>query len=939
MNLNAPASPSTLQQAPCEKERTRIHEILFPSIKRSRIPDATSKLLSNPVRVIGLSEAEADELVGSLARVVMRFDQAVIMEDLGLDKAGQGITSRDHTLEPQEEEGSVDPASDTADPAVVKPDFAFKTKASKSKRNERTLGHRQYHAYKKELLHRHEQINEQFGPYVPHIAASLGKYIQRMPNEQLLKNSSEWESVTRWCYSYSFLANKSQRGLSRAARGLRPATTKQEPAESAPEETVSSGSAPDLALEKLNHVRLCQSAYDEYLKRMVTQALRVLTADPSEATSLAEGILQSVEKVFADAGNQLSIVRGEAHEARLPVYSKTRQMQVSALRDRSRLRLSELLALWTELSVNFGGNKPLRSVLPPETVDLGVLQLARDTYPRRSPIWDTARSHLRGLIGEPSTAAPEEQSSGSTVPEEYRVRLVTEALTQSPPVLRSLVRNAAHRGQYETVTNLWHLTKGDLERRRPEDNEESMTTLCTFLEVLLRTLSFGSHVLESQKALAEVFSCFPRPTPLPIYHTLLSVYSGRYNAAMARDLPGPSHRNEGNHMHDNLRATWDKMQAEGIAKDLEAYKIAVMGFGSHGDVEAVKRCWTDLNQDQDCKRIWNEEADSRCHFSLQHWLCKRLIEICLTEGSEDVFPPVEMVNVFISTFLNSTKVSGAAEIAVLMFESICDPKSRHKPDIVTANIMLKHYVARGDIEAMSSVMAKLSSLKLKPDVFTYTTVVEGLLKSGRREVARDTLDLMESTGIAPSPHTYGLLIGDLARAGTREDMARAEALVKRMRQAKLTPSTVTYTALLGGYYRAGMAAQGSAILRQMEKDGVDMNRVTYNMILRSILTSKEDAPSSSRTLKQAGDRTGTTEAWRSIINAMLSRGIVPNDDTWYILLSGLHRARRFEEADNAIDEMRRQEFRPGAGTALSKLIIQIQQRKLARPVIRSGRSR
>jgi len=80
---------------------------------------------------------------------------------------------------------------------------------------------------------------------------------------------------------------------------------------------------------------------------------------------------------------------------------------------------------------------------------------------------------------------------------------------------------------------------------------------------------------------------------------------------MARDLPGPSNRSEGGQMHENLRATWDKMKVEGIAKDLEAYKIAVMGFGSHGDVEAVKRCWTDLNQDQDCKRIWSEQADSR----------------------------------------------------------------------------------------------------------------------------------------------------------------------------------------------------------------------------------------------------------------------------------------------------------------------------------------
>ena len=292
-----------------------------------------------------------------------------------------------------------------------------------------------------------------------------------------------------------------------------------------------------------------------------------------------------------------------------------------------------------------------------------------------------------------------------------------------------------------------------------------------------------------------------------------------------------------------------------------------------------------------------------------------------------------MLNVFITTFLNSPKASGAADTAVGMFARICDPKTPYKPDIVTVNIMLKHYVATNDIESMSALMAKLSSLGLKPDVVTYTTIVDGLLKSGKRDVAKDTLDLMQSTGVVPSTHTYGLLIGDLARSGTKDDMARADALVKRMRLAKLTPSTVTYTALLGGYFRANMIPQALTVLKQMERDGTDMDIVTYNMVLRSIVNSNVDSHAARKAVKRVGGNGNADPSgfWRTIIDAMLARRIAPNDDTWFIALSGLHRSGRFEEGDRVIEEMQRQRFRPLPGSSLDRSIEAIRQRQPARP--------
>lgn len=232
-------------------------------------------------------------------------------------------------------------------------------------------------------------------------------------------------------------------------------------------------------------------------------------------------------------------------------------------------------------------------------------------------------------------------------------------------------------------------------------------------------------------------------------------------------------------------------------------------------------------------------------------------------------------------------------------------------------------------------MAELPSLNLRPDVITYTTIVEGLLKNGKRDVARSTLDIMEADGIAPSVQTYGLLIADLAKGGTDRDMQRAEELIKRMAFAKLRPTVITYTAMLGGYFRINNSQQGMAVLKRMERDGILMNRITYNMILRILVNNDVDGEVMRRGLKRAtrgrshfrsaGSGANLPGAWGAIVETMLSRNITPNQDTWYIILAGLQRAGRGDEAREAMMEMERQGFKVHPGTALARMVGNVQR--------------
>lgn len=148
------------------------------------------------------------------------------------------------------------------------------------------------------------------------------------------------------------------------------------------------------------------------------------------------------------------------------------------------------------------------------------------------------------------------------------------------------------------------------------------------------------------------------------------------------------------------------------------------------------------------------------------------------------------------------------------------------PNIGTVNTFLRAHGRVGDLTALAATLRTISELQLKPDVVTFTTVLDALLrKGGSGESAQDTvrkvLRIMDTFEVRPNAVTYTAMIkaslngADAANMDAvtqslsvgpkpanaepgEASMEAALVLLDRMIEARVAPTEVTYTALIGG---------------------------------------------------------------------------------------------------------------------------------------------
>jgi hypothetical protein len=561
---------------------------------------------------VGLSSAEVLEMVCIMAPLLQKLERKVVARDVKRDgfsidtEAVEAVeeTQVNDTPERPATTGADDPAGETrvGDSASGKP----KQRKLTNFRADRRLN--------LELSVRFAEISDTMGPYVPHMANSLGLYIREADPEALAENEVRLEQVARWCYVHSFDGSHMQGRSNSSLRDFHIAgkLQKKEPVLGA---NTLAGSAVGLAKERENLVRRAQSAYEELLSRWTKQAIAERAASSEAGVKAAEKILRSIEETFWDVARQLAIVNGVGIKSSVTIHVKTRQLLAGSLKERFRVPMQELLALWTRISYGFGRPEaPLRAMLPKETLNLGLIRLLRGVYPDESRIWSDAIDRSKIPATDDFAQSTEKgDEAGVSAMQAYTEQLVSSAYMRSQDHLRRIVRAAASRSDLDYVLELWKIARDRSQKDSSAMSPDNLETLCVFLQVLLRTKSFGQEAPEVGKALEEVFALFPTPTPLPIYHTILSVYSGRYNTAMAKNMPG------GDTMLGKLKVTWDRMKKDGVTRDLEAYRLAIVGFGAHGDFDAVRQCWKDLAEDEECRRLWMEQSGCKWNNPDANW--------------------------------------------------------------------------------------------------------------------------------------------------------------------------------------------------------------------------------------------------------------------------------------------------------------------------------
>lgn len=244
-----------------------------------------------------------------------------------------------------------------------------------------------------------------------------------------------------------------------------------------------------------------------------------------------------------------------------------------------------------------------------------------------------------------------------------------------------------------------------------------------------------------------------------------------------------------------------------------------------------------------------------------------------------------------------------------------------KPDIITINTALRFAAHIADVQKMNAVIASAGKLGLKPDIVTYTTLVQGLLRAEEHDLASKTLDAMKAGGIEPNERMAATLISDLAAEGTRDGLRAAEDTLRDMRRRGVKMTVFIWTALITGYFRGNWVLDGFSAMERMNKQGIRFNIVGYNALLRVVSDGERKARNDYRRSASQDLETAQLPLALKLFRQMLKEGVVPNADTYTIVLGGFLRSHRDAEALEILQDMDARGFKTNK-RALQQLVKQ-----------------
>lgn len=226
------------------------------------------------------------------------------------------------------------------------------------------------------------------------------------------------------------------------------------------------------------------------------------------------------------------------------------------------------------------------------------------------------------------------------------------------------------------------------------------------------------------------------------------------------------------------------------------------------------------------------------------------------------------------------------------------------PSIGTINTFLRAHARIGDLESLAATLRLADKLKLTPDVVTFTTLLDALLRSGG-ESATDavvkTLGIMNIMGVQPNVVTYTAMIkaclvgaeaaqldiasqsllGDAAQRKRRprsSDEVRIEAaleLLDRMLEAKVAPSEITYSALIGGCLQNPDAVAHAFATKALPRH--------YSILAKPLQRLGE----TSQQVQRWSRDTPHVSLALLLLEHMKGRGLLPTSTTFRFLIEGL----------------------------------------------------
>ncbi|KAG8699842.1 hypothetical protein FRC08_005072 [Ceratobasidium sp. 394] len=413
-------------------------------------------------------------------------------------------------------------------------------------------------------------------------------------------------------------------------------------------------------------------------------------------------------------------------------------------------------------------------------------------------------------------------------------------------------------------------------------------------------------LLEASAALRPLVPSLTQSIWAELYALNVTPTTGMWNALMA-----------GYAMHGDFArawATWDKMGPEG--RDVYTYTSMIQALFEYRKVGRALEVFEELKA---VSRAKGEELGSRPYNTLLHGL------------------------------FSTGRLQSALDLIARM-ESSTLPT----PDTTTYNTQLRFYARKRDMVELSKILKNMAEREITPDVYTFVTVLDALLGVGAKDTAGRILEIMRALRVEPNAAIVNTLIEDVVRARplkanqkdyispssnpdgptAAERLHIAVKMLLAFEQAGVETNVVNYTALMAAFQRAAVARDVShgeahtaikALRDRMRNRKILPNRVTFNTLIIAALGGGpvpseqwgQDIPSR---IDHSKVPPNVEQAVR-YLHELRGMGILPNHDTWYVLLKGVASWGQTNLARVLCDEMIASGFVPQ--TALIKLVMKI----------------
>ncbi|CAE6471899.1 unnamed protein product [Rhizoctonia solani] len=338
-------------------------------------------------------------------------------------------------------------------------------------------------------------------------------------------------------------------------------------------------------------------------------------------------------------------------------------------------------------------------------------------------------------------------------------------------------------------------------------------------------------------------------------------------------------------------------------------------------------------------------------------------------------------NVVVHGLFTNNQAKAALQLVSELEAGSALPTPTHPaPDITTYNTVLRYYARRQEMAPLSKVLRTIADKQLHPDTYTLTTILNALLAVGMHEAPSRILQIMkalrvqvneviaseliedvvyrvpgrgakkrdqlpESTGAEPRTPPNTPTHGEVGLSA-RERLQTGVKMLVAFEDAGVETNVVNYTALMAAFHRAAGAGTGpqflshleaqqatQALRARMKKRKIHENRVTYNILIAACLEGgnvpkfkwRELSPTptamDARAAVDLSSVPPNVEQAVQYFHEMRGAGIIPNHDTWYILLQGVASHGQIPLAQALCDELVKTKFIPQTG--LLKLMMQI----------------